>query len=63
MIYKDTLDYLFSQLPMYQRSGAAAYKEDIGNIWTNDKFNYFRENFRDTCGSCDLWTIDQVDKN
>ena len=32
MIYKDTLDYLFSQLPMYQRSGAAAYKEDIGNI-------------------------------
>lgn len=32
MIYRDTLDYLFSQLPMYQRSGAAAYKEDIGNI-------------------------------
>ena len=32
MIYQDTLDYLFSQLPMYQRSGAAAYKEDIGNI-------------------------------
>jgi len=32
MIYKDTLGYLFSQLPMYQRSGAAAYKEDIGNI-------------------------------
>ena len=32
MIYKDTLDYLFSQLPMYQRSGAAAYKEDIENI-------------------------------
>ena len=32
MNYKDTLNYLFSQLPMYQRSGAAAYKKDIGNI-------------------------------
>ena len=32
MNYKDTLNYLFSQLPMYQRTGAAAYKKDIGNI-------------------------------
>ena len=32
MNYKDTLDYLFSQLPMYQRTGEAAYKKDIGNI-------------------------------
>ena len=32
MNYKDTLKYLFSQLPMYQRTGAAAYKENIGNI-------------------------------
>ena len=32
MNYKDTLNYLFSQLPMYQRSGVAAYKKDIGNI-------------------------------
>ncbi len=32
MNYKDTLKYLFSQLPMYQRTGAAAYKKDIGNI-------------------------------
>ena len=32
MNYKDTLNYLFSQLPMYQRSGTAAYKKDIGNI-------------------------------
>ena len=32
MKYKDTLDYLFSQLPMYQRAGEAAYKKDIGNI-------------------------------
>ena len=32
MNYKDTVKYLFSQLPMYQRTGAAAYKKDIGNI-------------------------------
>ena len=32
MNYKDTLKYLFSQLPMYQRTGAAAYKKNIGNI-------------------------------
>ena len=32
MNYKDTLDFLFSQLPMYQRTGEAAYKKDIGNI-------------------------------
>ena len=32
MNYQETLEYLFSKLPMYQRNGAAAYKEDIGNI-------------------------------
>tara|TARA_B100001540_G_scaffold309950_1_gene326975 strand:+ start:3017 stop:4219 length:1203 start_codon:yes stop_codon:yes gene_type:complete len=32
MNYQDTLNYLFSQLPMYQRTGCAAYKKDIGNI-------------------------------
>ena len=32
MTYKKTLDYLFAKLPMYQREGAIAYKEDIGNI-------------------------------
>ena len=32
MNYKDTLNYLFSQLPMYERTGVAAYKKDIGNI-------------------------------
>ena len=29
--YKATLDYLFTQLPMYQRIGAAAYKKDLSN--------------------------------
>lgn len=33
MNYPDTLDYLFSQLPMYQRIGAAAYKADLNTTW------------------------------
>ena len=32
MNYQETLNYLFSKLPMYQKNGAAAYKEDLGNI-------------------------------
>jgi dihydrofolate synthase/folylpolyglutamate synthase len=31
MNYEQTLDYLFSQLPMYQRIGKAAYKVDLIN--------------------------------
>jgi dihydrofolate synthase/folylpolyglutamate synthase len=31
MRYKETLDYLFSQLPMFQRIGAAAYKANLDN--------------------------------
>jgi dihydrofolate synthase / folylpolyglutamate synthase len=31
MNYNQTLDYLFSRLPMYQRIGAAAYKADLNN--------------------------------
>ena len=31
MNYKETLDFLFAQLPMYQRIGAAAYKADLKN--------------------------------
>lgn len=31
MTYKETLDYLFKRLPMFQRIGAAAYKPDISN--------------------------------
>lgn len=32
MNYQQTVDWLFSQLPMYQNQGKAAYKADIGNI-------------------------------
>jgi len=31
MNYNQTLDYLFSRLPMFQRVGAAAYKADLNN--------------------------------
>ena len=37
MTYQQTLDYLFSRLPMYQRDGVVAYKADIGNIVTASK--------------------------
>lgn len=30
--YQATIDYLFTQLPMYQRAGATAMKKDLGNI-------------------------------
>ena len=31
MSYQETIDYLFSRLPMFQRIGAAAYKADLTN--------------------------------
>jgi dihydrofolate synthase / folylpolyglutamate synthase len=31
MTYKETLDYLYSQLPMYSRIGAPAFKKDLTN--------------------------------
>jgi len=31
MTYNDTLDWMFSQLPMYQREGKSAYKVDLSN--------------------------------
>lgn len=31
--YNEVIDYLFSQLPMYQRQGKAAYKADLSNTW------------------------------
>ena len=32
MTYSETIDYLFTKLPMFQRIGAAAYKADLKNI-------------------------------
>jgi dihydrofolate synthase / folylpolyglutamate synthase len=31
MAYQDTLDWMFSQLPMYQRQGDSAFKKDLSN--------------------------------
>lgn len=33
MTYKDTLNWMFSQLPMYQRQGKTAYKVDLSNTF------------------------------
>lgn len=30
--YSEVLDYLYKQLPMYQRQGASAYRKDLSNI-------------------------------
>jgi dihydrofolate synthase/folylpolyglutamate synthase len=32
MAYQETLDWMFSRLPMYQRQGSAAFKKDLTNI-------------------------------
>ncbi|MFB1004485.1 MAG: bifunctional folylpolyglutamate synthase/dihydrofolate synthase, partial [Bacteroidia bacterium] len=32
MTYEQTLDYLYTKLPMYQRIGASAFKKDLTNI-------------------------------
>jgi dihydrofolate synthase/folylpolyglutamate synthase len=37
MNYKQTLDFLFEQLPMYQRVGKAAYKANLNNTLAIDK--------------------------
>ena len=31
MNYKETLDWMFNKLPMYQTQGATAYRKDITN--------------------------------
>ena len=31
MTYQETIDYLYRQLPMYQRDGKSAYKKDLAN--------------------------------
>lgn len=37
MTYQQVLDFLYSQLPMYQRIGSAAYKHDLGKTLELDK--------------------------
>src|ERR1700760_2387372 len=33
MDYAQTVEYLFTKLPMYSRIGAAAYRADLNNTW------------------------------
>jgi len=45
--YKQILDYLYSQLPMYQRSGVAAYKDTLGNTLALDElYGHPHRNFK-----------------
>ncbi|MGQ1888946.1 bifunctional folylpolyglutamate synthase/dihydrofolate synthase [Thermophagus sp. OGC60D27] len=37
MTYQETIQYLFEQLPMYQRSGKAAYKSGLENTYALDR--------------------------
>ncbi|MCK5029181.1 MAG: bifunctional folylpolyglutamate synthase/dihydrofolate synthase [Bacteroidales bacterium] len=47
MNYQETLSWLFSQLPMYQRQGKAAYKADLKNTLELDQyFNHPHRKFK-----------------
>lgn len=47
MTYQDTCDYLFSQLPMFEKQGTAGYKEGLENTRTLDEhFGHSHQNFR-----------------
>ena len=47
MNYQETLNWLFDQLPMYQRQGKAAYKADLNNTLELDRyFNYPHKKFK-----------------
>ena len=37
MTYKETCEYLFNQLPMFERQGATGYKEGLGNTLAFDE--------------------------
>ncbi len=47
MTYQEAIDFLFSSLPMYQRSGAAAYKANLDNTLALDaSFGHPHRQFR-----------------
>lgn len=47
MDYQQTIDYLFSQLPVFQRIGKAAYKADLNNTLALDEyFNHPHKSFK-----------------
>ncbi|UKM65193.1 bifunctional folylpolyglutamate synthase/dihydrofolate synthase [Flavobacteriaceae bacterium GSB9] len=47
MTYQNTLNWMFSQLPMYQRQGSAAFKKDLSNTLKLSKhLNFPEKNFK-----------------
>ncbi|TBN01303.1 bifunctional folylpolyglutamate synthase/dihydrofolate synthase [Hyunsoonleella flava] len=47
MTYQDTLDWMFAQLPMYQREGKTAYKADLSNtLKLAEHLNYPERTFK-----------------
>lgn len=47
MNYQETIQFLFSQLPVYQRDGAAAYKNNLDNtILLDNHFNHPHRKFK-----------------
>lgn len=47
MTYEETLNWLFAQLPMYQREGQAAYKANLDNTLKLDEhFGHPHQNFK-----------------
>ena len=37
MNYRETIDFLFTSLPMYQREGQAAYKANLAALKTQEE--------------------------
>ena len=47
MNYTDALNWMFSQLPMYQRQGKTAFKKDLTNSLAFSKhLNYTEKKFK-----------------
>lgn len=47
MTYKETTEYLFNQIPMFERQGASGYKEGLGNtVLLDTHFNHPHRNYR-----------------
>ncbi|WMI66149.1 folylpolyglutamate synthase/dihydrofolate synthase family protein [Aestuariibaculum sp. YM273] len=47
MIYQDTINWMFTQLPMYQRQGQTAFKKDLSNtIKLVEYLNHPERNFK-----------------
>ncbi|MDR2475605.1 MAG: bifunctional folylpolyglutamate synthase/dihydrofolate synthase, partial [Bacteroidales bacterium] len=47
MNYTETVDFLYSQLPVYQRTGSSAYKEGLDNSLLLDKqLNYPHKKYK-----------------